>query len=87
MWPMLPGTPADSLIEKFELVQHVYECQRVGLNEANILQILSNSNYSKYKEQAHMACLTNPISQPSLEISHTISLSSSKQLIGKVGRI
>jgi hypothetical protein len=23
----------------------------------------------KYKEAAHMACITNPISQPSLEIS------------------
>jgi hypothetical protein len=25
-----------------------------------------NSRYRKYKESAHMACLSNPISQPSL---------------------
>jgi hypothetical protein len=85
MWPMLLGTLADSLIQKSELVHNVYECQRVGLNEASILQIVTNSKSSKYKETGPR---TNPISQPSLEISHTISLSSSsKQLIGKVGRI
>jgi hypothetical protein len=36
MWPVLPGTPADTLIEKYKLVQHIYECQRVCLNEASI---------------------------------------------------
>jgi hypothetical protein len=43
--------------------------QRVGWDEAKILEIESNSRYKKYKESAHMACLTNPISQPSLNIS------------------
>jgi hypothetical protein len=50
MWPMLPATPADSLLEKSELVHNVYECQRVGLNEASLLQIVTNSKYSKCKE-------------------------------------
>jgi hypothetical protein len=38
---------------------------------ARILEIKSNSRYRKYKESAHMACSTNPISQPSLDISPT----------------
>jgi hypothetical protein len=42
---------------------------RVGWDEARILEIESNSRYRKYKESAHMACSTYPISQPSLEIS------------------
>jgi hypothetical protein len=42
---------------------------RVGWDEARILEIESNSRYRKYKESAHMACLTNLISQPSLDIS------------------
>jgi hypothetical protein len=33
------------------------------------LEVESNSKYRKYKESAHMACSTNPISQPSLDIS------------------
>jgi hypothetical protein len=37
--------------------------------EARILAIESNSRYRKYKELAYMACLTNLISQPSLNIS------------------
>jgi hypothetical protein len=32
------------------------------------LEIESNSRYRKYKESAHLACLTKPISQPSLDI-------------------
>jgi hypothetical protein len=47
------------------------------LNDASILQIVTNSKHSKHKEQAHTAYLKNPINQPSLEISHAISLSSS----------
>jgi hypothetical protein len=31
---------------------------------------IKNSRYRKYKESAHVACLTSPISQPSLDISH-----------------
>jgi hypothetical protein len=38
-------------------------------DEARILEIESNSRYRKYKESAHIACRTNPISQPSLGIS------------------
>jgi hypothetical protein len=30
---------------------------------------IGNSRYRKYKESAHMACSTSPISQPSLDIS------------------
>jgi hypothetical protein len=58
------------LLEKSKLVQHAYEeGHRVGWDEARILEIESNSRYTKYKESAHMACSTDPISQPSLEIS------------------
>jgi hypothetical protein len=41
----------------------------VNWDEARILEIESNSRYRKYKESAHTACSTNPISEPSLEIS------------------
>jgi hypothetical protein len=41
----------------------------VGCDEARILEIDSNSGYMKYKESAQMACLNNPIGQPSLDIS------------------
>jgi hypothetical protein len=34
-------------------------------NEARILEIESSSRYRKYKESAHMVCLTNQISKPS----------------------
>jgi hypothetical protein len=58
------------LLEKSKLAQHAYdEGHKVGWDEARILEIESNSRYRKYKESAHMACLTNPISQPSLNIS------------------
>jgi hypothetical protein len=43
---------------------------RVGWDDARILEIENNSRYRKFKEQAHMACLTNPISQSSLDISY-----------------
>jgi hypothetical protein len=58
------------LLEKSKLAQHAYEeGHRVGWNDARVLEIESNSRYRKYKESAHMACLTNSISQPSLDIS------------------
>jgi hypothetical protein len=41
----------------------------VVCDEARILEIESNSRYGKYKESAHKASLTNPISQPSSDIS------------------
>jgi hypothetical protein len=57
-------------IVDIKLAQHANEeGHRVGWDEARILEIESNSRYRKYKESAHMACLTNPISQPSLDIS------------------
>jgi predicted GIY-YIG superfamily endonuclease len=60
----------EGLLEKSKLAQHAYEeGHRVGWDEAGILEIESNSRYRKYKESAHMACLNNPISQPSLDIS------------------
>jgi hypothetical protein len=45
------------------------ENRRVGLDEARILEIKSNSRYRKYKKLAHMAYLTSLISQPNLDIS------------------
>jgi hypothetical protein len=50
------------LLEKSKLAQHAYEeGHRVGWDETRIWEIESNSRYRKYKESAHMACLTNPI--------------------------
>jgi hypothetical protein len=52
-----------------KLSQHASEeGLRVGWDEARILEIECNSRYRKYKESAHMTCLTNPISQPSLDM-------------------
>jgi predicted aminopeptidase len=60
----------EDLPEKSKLAQHAYaEGHRVGRYAARILEIESNSGYRKYKESAHTACLTDPISQPSLDIS------------------
>jgi hypothetical protein len=57
------------LIEKSKLAQHAYEeGHRVGWDDTRILEIARNSRYRKYKESAHMVCLTNPISQPTLDI-------------------
>jgi hypothetical protein len=51
------------LLEKSKLAQHAYEeGNRVGWDDAKILETESNSKYRKYKELAHMACLSNPIS-------------------------
>jgi hypothetical protein len=58
------------LLEKSKLAPHAYEeGRRIGWDDAKILEIESNSRFRKYKESAHMACLTNPISQPNLDIS------------------
>jgi hypothetical protein len=60
----------EGLLEKSKLAQHAWdEGHRVGWDETRILEIVSNSRYRKYKESAHMVCLTNLISQPSLDIS------------------
>jgi hypothetical protein len=60
----------EGLLEKSKLAQHAHkEGHRVGWDETRILEIESNSKYRKYKEAAHMACLINLISQPSLGIS------------------
>jgi hypothetical protein len=67
---MNTGTISEGPLEKSKLAQHAYEeGHRVGWDEARILEIESNSRYRKYKELIHMACLTNPLSQPSLDIS------------------
>jgi len=58
------------LLEKSRLAQYTYEeGHRVGREAARSLETESDSKYRKCKESAHMACLTNPTSQPSLEIS------------------
>jgi hypothetical protein len=60
----------EALQGKSKLVQHGYEeGRRVIWNEVRISEIESNSGCRKYKESSHMACLTNPIIQPSLDIS------------------
>jgi hypothetical protein len=52
------------------ICQHAYEeGHKLGWDKVRILEIESNSRYKKYKEWAHMACLTNPMSQPSSDIS------------------
>jgi hypothetical protein len=54
-------------MEKSKLAQHAYEeGHRIGWEEAEILKIETNSRYRKLQESAHMACMINPISQPSL---------------------
>jgi hypothetical protein len=53
-----------------EKLKHAYEeGHRVGWDDDRILKIGSKNRHRKYKESVHMACLTNPISQPRLEIS------------------
>jgi hypothetical protein len=59
-------------LENSKLAQHACEeDHRLITDEARILENESNSRYRKYKESAHMVCLTNPISQSSLYISPT----------------
>jgi hypothetical protein len=58
------------LLEKSKLAQHAYEeDHRVSWDKARVLEVEHNTRYRKYKVSAHMACSTNPISQPSLDIS------------------
>jgi hypothetical protein len=58
----------NGLLDKLKLAQHAFEeGHQISWNEAKILQIEVNSRQRKYKESAHMACMENPISQPSLE--------------------
>jgi hypothetical protein len=59
----------EGLLEKSNFAYVYEEGHRIGWDEARILEIESNSRYGKYKESAHMACLTNLISQPSFDIS------------------
>jgi predicted GIY-YIG superfamily endonuclease len=60
----------EGLLEKSKLVQHAYEeDHKVMWDQARVLEVESNSRFRKYKESAHIACSTNPISQPSLDIS------------------
>jgi hypothetical protein len=52
------------------LAKHAYEeGHGIQWKEAKAVQIETNNICRKYKEAAHMACIMNPISQPSLEIS------------------
>jgi hypothetical protein len=49
----------EGLLEKSKLAQHAYkEVNKVNWDEVRILEIESSSRYRKYKESAHMACLT-----------------------------
>jgi hypothetical protein len=58
------------LLEKLKLAQHAYEeGHHIKWDEAKAIQKELNTIYRKYKESAHMACLENTISQPSLEMS------------------
>jgi predicted GIY-YIG superfamily endonuclease len=59
----------EGLLEQSKFVQHAYEDGHwTGWNEARIVQIKTSNTYRKYKESAHMTCLTNPISRTSSEI-------------------
>jgi hypothetical protein len=61
----------NGLLDKSKLARHAFqEDQQISWNEANILQIEVNCRQKKYKESAYMACMENPISQPSLEFPH-----------------
>jgi hypothetical protein len=58
------------LLEKSKLAQHSSEeGHKVGWDDARVLEIESDSRYRKYKESAHITCLTNLINQPSLDSS------------------
>jgi hypothetical protein len=61
----------DGFLEK-KLKLSLHACEkghRVSWDNARISGIESSGRYRKYKESAHMAFLTNPISQPNLVIS------------------
>jgi len=57
-------------LETSRLAQHSFEQNhRVLGEEAKILETEKNPLYRKYKEATNMACLQNPISPPSVDIS------------------
>jgi hypothetical protein len=59
-----------SLLEKSKLAQHAYgQGHKICWNEAKVLQIESNTTYTKYKESAHMSLIDHPFNQPNLDIS------------------
>jgi hypothetical protein len=58
------------LVENSRLAEHVYEeDHRMQCKEAKTVQIEANNICRKYKKSAHMACITDPVRQPSSEIS------------------
>jgi hypothetical protein len=58
------------LTEKSRLAKHAYEeGHHIQWKEAKAVQIETSNICRKYMEVAHMACFTNRISLPSLEIS------------------
>jgi hypothetical protein len=60
----------EGLLEKSKVVQPAYEVgHRASWDNDKSLEIESNSRYRRYKESTHMACLINPLSQPSSDIS------------------
>jgi hypothetical protein len=80
-----PWTPAQSPTGSSRnsiSAQHAYvDGNRVGCHGARILGSESKSRYIKYNESAHKECLTNPISQPSLDISPIWIPSSAMRLL------
>jgi hypothetical protein len=74
-------------LDRSKLAQHAFEGHRTGWGEACVLEIESNSRYRKYKESAHMACLTNPISEPSLDISALWIPLLAKRLVSQKGSL
>jgi hypothetical protein len=61
---------APCLLEISKLAQHAYkEGHRVVWDEARISVIESNSSNRKYKESAHMSCLTTQMCEPGVGIS------------------
>jgi hypothetical protein len=74
------------LLDKSKLAQHAFEeGHQISWNEAKILQIEVNSRQRKYKESAHMACMDNPISQPSMEF-HPIWIPLVKEEVNNLQR-
>jgi hypothetical protein len=72
----------NGLLDKSKLAQYAFEeGHQISWNKAKILQIEVNSRQRKYKESAHMACMENPISQPSLEFPPAGSLWSKRRSI------
>jgi hypothetical protein len=53
--------------KKLKLAQYTYEEGHRATYEARIVGAESKNRYRKSKESAHMAYLTNPSSQPSLD--------------------